>query len=163
MRYRASIFLVCAAATPTALAASSGTAQQRASFEQFKADYGVRYPSEREEAYRLSVFVQTLATIDEQNADPNDHAEYGITAFADRTDAEMRMKCGGPKKQPAESAVEPVVGAGNHSWDGTCYAGKRAELAHLCNGTLPDAFDWTLLGAVTPIKDQGEWGIHIGL
>ena len=54
MRYRASIFLVCAAATPTALAASSGTAQQRASFEQFKASAREKRLTLREYAHDAS-------------------------------------------------------------------------------------------------------------
>ena len=125
-------------------------------FESFKVEHSVSYATAEEEAFRFRAFEKTLVRIAEMNADPNDPAEYGVTRWADRTETELRAKCGSSKAQKKRTTAAQAPSA--HAWDGTCYAGVRPELAHLCNGTLPDAFDWTEHGAVTPIKDQGSCG-----
>ena len=63
-------------------------------FEQFKHTYGVVYSSQTEEASRYQTFLRTLTTIAQMNAEPNDHAVYGVTRWADRTPKELRKKSG---------------------------------------------------------------------
>lgn len=126
-------------------------------FAQYKREYGVVYASPAEEASRYLTFVRTLSTIAEMNAEPTDHAVYGVTKWADRTPKELREKAGKRHRPSAASSTMTGI-AGSHAWDGTCYAGKRPEFAHVCNATLPDSWDWSEHGAVTPIKDQGKCG-----
>ena len=76
-------------------------------FEQFKKTYGVVYASPAEEASRYETFLHTLTTIAEMNAEPTDHAVYGVTKWADRTPKELREKSG--KRHRAESTNDTII------------------------------------------------------
>ncbi len=128
-------------------------------FASFKEKYSKTYDHDREEEWRFGVFCDNLKRIEQDNADSEDGAEYGITRWTDRTHEELRLKCGGTCVGPNCTRLTARRGVkGNaHAWDGTCYAKPR--FPELCtNNTLPEEFDWTAKGAVTAIKDQGNCG-----
>lgn len=124
-------------------------------FESFKSKFMKVYATAEEEQYRFGVFKTGLVRIAERNADPDDHAQYGVTRWADMSDAERHLKCGGSKWSANRTRVDLSASVA-HQWDGTCYASKR--FPDQCTAAIPDSFDWTASGAVGPIKDQGKCG-----
>ena len=81
-----------------------------------------------------------------------------MTRAADRMADELAGKCGATRS--ADGAVltkRARVRAHPHAWDGTCYASKRFA-ANCVMSKLPESYDWSALGATTPIKDQGDCG-----
>jgi len=117
-------------------------------FEQFKKDHGRSYESLEEERFRLSIFVQNLEQATLLNANPNDGAEYGITKFMDLTEEEFKARLGYKKSNVTTPGTLP-------KWDGkTCYTCKRFPNLE----QIPAQLDWTSLGAVNKVKDQGQCG-----
>lgn len=113
----------------------------------FKKDFNKTYETVREESFRLSVFVQNLKRAEDFNSDPNDKAEYGVTKFMDLTEKEFKAMLGYEKSHVMADALP--------KWDGkTCYSCKK--FPNLAD--IPASLDWTRLGAVNPIKDQGQCG-----
>merc|ERR1711924_86299 len=127
-------------------------------FAEFKARYAKIYENAAEEHYRFGVFSATLRRIAEDNASPEDGAEYGVTRWSDRTYEELRSKCGGTCTGPNCTRVTGRRGVWGrqHAWDGTCYVKPR--FPEQCSMALPDEFDWTLKSAVVGVKDQGHCG-----
>jgi cathepsin F len=137
--------------------AQDNEAQDRLHFEDFKQTYGRTYESVDQEEYRFGIFRATLRRIAQNNADPEDGAEYGVTRWSDRTSNELRTRCGGScvGSNCTRVTARRGVTAKAHAWDGTCYVKPR--FPEMCD-VVPDELDWTTMGAVTKIKDQGECG-----
>jgi cysteine peptidase B len=136
------------------------SAEGRLAFAEFKTLHSRAYPGAAEEARRYAIFLANLRQIDELNADLTDTAEYGVGKFADYLPEEMPRarapltRTRGPRRlDEAEGECSDPLGC---HYAGQCYAGRRFPA--FCNGSLPDHIDWTELGAVTPVKDQGDCG-----
>lgn len=141
-----------------AVVSQVGAQSNQDQFAAFKEQFGRHYIDETEEGYRFGVFKDNLRRIDEDNANPEDGAEYGVTRWADRTYQENRLRCGGTCVGPNCTRITPRRGVKgkSHAWDGTCYA--KVRFPAMCNSTLSKEMDWTTKGAVTGVKDQGECG-----
>jgi len=109
-------------------------------WEDFKLKYNVNYLGQEEHDHRFGIFKANLERIAEYQA-KDTGAQYGVTKFADLTRDEFRTKVLGlhPKQRN-------LVGDDDrHTYKPT-------------NTTIPASFDWRTLGAVTPVKNQGQCG-----
>lgn len=120
-------------------------------FEDWEREYGRTYRSAAERAERRGVFERRLAEVARHNADPASSYKRGVTAFADRTDAERRLPRGVDKHLAFRagrggSAPPPSL------IDGTPEAIPLEKLA--------SSVDWTKHQppVVTPVKNQGQCG-----
>jgi len=125
--------LLCAASTVSGLSDDAKEFLVRKQFEEFKNKYGKTYPTAEEEAYRLSVFKQSLERVAKK-----DKSIFGITKFSDLTPQEFRQ--GYLTYRP--SGVDP----------------SRKVTQPSNKYSTPTSFDWRSYGAVTPVKDQGYCG-----
>lgn len=73
------------------------TTDLQALFEEFKVMYGINYATKREEALRFKNFMGFMSKIDERNANVmalGGNVIHGVTAFADLSEDEMKLKRG---------------------------------------------------------------------
>eukprot|EP01047_Picozoa_sp_COSAG01_P032878 COSAG01_NODE_2395_length_7772_cov_6.326860_2_plen_364_part_00 len=133
----------------------SSSTRKRAVFDAFKATYGREYTAQEDER-RFAIFQRNVQLIEELNADLSDHAEYAVGKFADREPHELPRRRRQPQKE--DECTDPLkcLWGGAKGKPGPCYVGRRFPA--FCNGTLPSHLDWTQLGAVTGVKDQGDCG-----
>jgi len=111
----------------------------RALFEQFKLDYGKSYPTPQEEEFRFGVFMTNLKLAELRNQVGTE--EHGVTKFMDLTVEEFKNFLGfNPKLRSELPVVEPPTGTA------PMYCANSTD----CN--------YAQLGAVTPVKDQGQCG-----
>ena len=111
------------------------TAEEQQFFK-FIAQYGRTYGTKAEYDYRLAVFTQRLAEIEEHNSQNGMTSTVGINKFSDWTTEEIK-RLNGLKKQQTQPE-------------------DRTEAFSTEN--LADEIDWRSLGGVTPVKDQGQCG-----
>jgi cathepsin F len=112
-------------------------------FTDFIKEYNKAYDTVEEWTNRFNIFKENLARIDELNRMANGDAVYGINQFADMTPEEFgKYPCGGVLNDLPELDIaintEPRI---------------IPEVRD-----VPDEFDWTQKGAVTPVKNQGSCG-----
>ena len=107
-------------------------------FEKWVGDFGKVYKSDTEKLNRFEVFKTNFQFIESMKNQPGLTYTVGLNQFADLTNSEFLAKYAtltlskGQKKS-------------------TSY--KHANLT-----SVPTSIDWRSLGAVTPIKDQGQCG-----
>lgn len=109
-------------------------------FTAWKAKFNKKY-SEKEEAYRLSIWLNNLLFVKAHNAKYEAGLEsYNVemNQFADMDSEEFGAKY--LIKFPTDSVTSQCTG-------------QQAPTV-----SLPDEVDWTTKGAVTPIKNQGQCG-----
>lgn len=104
-------------------------------FKSWQAVHNKHYACPREFAYRLSVFYKHYLEVEEHKKTPSTWT-MGLNFMCDLTVEEAKAKYFGLKKSDAP---------------------KDVELSHL-EGTPSNNIDWTQLGAVTPVKNQGQCG-----
>ncbi|KAF6772217.1 hypothetical protein AHF37_08915 [Paragonimus kellicotti] len=108
-------------------------------YEQFKQNYDKQY-SHEEDHIRFRIFNQNRITAQIYQILAGPDVEFGITRFSDLTAEEFRRFYTG-------MVFEEVAPFTN------------SELETNYNPvSLPSEFDWRKLGAVTPVKDQGQCG-----
>lgn len=111
-------------------------------FDKFKTRHNRTYQSSLEHEMRFRIFKNNLFKIEQLNKYEQGTAKYGITHFADMTSAEYRARTG---------LVMPREGDDvNHIRNPIADIDEHME--------LPEAFDWRDLGAVSPVKNQGNCG-----
>ena len=159
-----SIAVLSALSAAGAAAASPTTAAT--SFSTWRTARGKTYPSAAEAARREAIFNDNARIVAELNADPTDMASYELGKFADMLPSEIPRS---PKRRQENDGEEATLtaaaaaGSPNECTDpfgcvytGICYSCKRFPA--FGTGPLPTHIDWTELGAVTPVKDQGKCG-----
>jgi C1A family cysteine protease len=109
------------------------------SFEEFKKKHGYQYDTEHEHRHRMKVFRNNVRYVNTRNRASLPY-KMRINKFADRTDDELRVL------------------RGKHYTEG--YNGGLPFPKELKSGiqAIPDTIDWRIMGAVTPVKDQGICG-----
>ncbi|EGB03341.1 hypothetical protein AURANDRAFT_15921, partial [Aureococcus anophagefferens] len=97
-------------------------------FDAWAADFSRAYATADERAERYAHFKKNLAEVDRLNG-AHPYALFGLTRFADRSDAERSTR-----------------------------RSRRAALADMVAALpgSPTKFDWRALGAVTDVKDTGD-------
>ncbi len=131
-------------------------------FSEWRASRGKTYSSAAEATRREAIFNDNARIVAELNADSSDMAEYGLGKFADMMPSEIPRL---PKRRQESWVDAEMVEATSLDectdplgcvWGGACYSCKRFPA--FGTGPLPTHIDWTELGAVTPVKDQGKCG-----
>lgn len=120
---------------------SKGEDHARHLFAKFKLKHNRDYQSTLEHEMRFRIFKNNLFKIEQLNKYEQGTAKYGITHFADMTSAEYRQRTG---------LVVPRDEDRNH------VGNPMAKIDE--NTKLPASFDWRQLGAVSPVKNQGNCG-----
>jgi C1A family cysteine protease len=105
-------------------------------FELFKTMYNKQYSTAAEEVMRLDNFKKSLARVAHKNFLHGSNV-FGINKFSDMSVDEFKATI--LKSKPVHRPHHRVM-----------------EITEV--GELPTAFDWAPLGAVTPVKDQGQCG-----
>jgi len=109
----------------------------REAFNRWRLQHKLNFKTPQELDYRLSVFSKTLKQIEIENASQSDYV-MGLNKFSHLTDEEFIAKYAG-LNLPADHERDIRVQESN---------GVEA----------PTRIDWRELGAVNPIKDQGQCG-----
>ncbi|KAJ3696703.1 hypothetical protein LUZ61_000408 [Rhynchospora tenuis] len=107
-------------------------------FEKWAGDFDKVYKSDAEKLQRFEVFKANLQFIESMKNQPELTYTVGLNQFADLTNSEFVAKYATltlPKKQK-----------------------RSTSHTHANLTSVPSSIDWRSLGAVTPIKDQGQCG-----
>ena len=128
-----------AAVTLYSLSSSPANAEANA-FDLWKLKFNKKY-SEKEESYRLGVWLKNLAYVEAHNV----RFEAGLESF----DLEMNEFA---DMDSEEFGAKYLISFPTDSATSKCTGPQASTLS------LPDEVDWTTKGAVTPIKNQGQCG-----
>jgi len=96
---------------------------------------------------RYSIFKENLRRIASQNNNSK-HATFGINKFSDLTAAEFKDRYLIKKSIPAQALATSCLVNGI----------EAPTFSKAILKDLPDEWDWSQKGVVTPVKDQGECG-----
>jgi len=112
-------------------------------FAVWKSNFNVSYATDIEEGHRFQIFTQKLDYIEARNAE--DTAVYAPDELADRTRDEFKLLRVG-----SGARVQSCLQSGPPS--------RSAQNIHDVLAASGTDIDWTTKGAVTPIKNQGQFG-----
>ncbi len=115
-------------------------ALQLATFEEFCARFGKSYEDPTEAAYRAGIYATNLARINAHNIKGESYT-LGVNQFTDMTADEWRAATRG-RRAAKPSTMTPTTVA-------------PEILAHVA--ALPASVDWRTKGAVTKVKNQGQY------
>jgi len=104
-------------------------------FIKYVAEYGKSYGTKAEFAFRQAQFAQTLAKLENHNAQNGGMSTVGVNHMADWTTSEYKKLLGYKHELKAT---------------------QNATL--LDESNLADSVNWVTKGAVTPVKNQGQCG-----
>jgi len=110
---------------------------QDAAWTQWKMQFGRTYGTSAEESYRKGVFVDNYNLVQTSNENPEHTFVLKLNKFGDLTGEEFKAQYTGLKK------------AGLRSHNAKPYTGVKGIVADV---------DWTQLGGVNAVKDQGACG-----
>ncbi|XP_062102983.1 senescence-specific cysteine protease SAG39-like [Humulus lupulus] len=124
--------------------ASARTLEDRAvsmydRYRAWKGHHGRVYKDINEEKKRFEIFKRNVARIDDFNWASNKPYKLGVNQFADLTNEEF-----GASRNRYKAHV--------------CDSTRTASFRYENVTALPSSLDWRKLGAVTPVKDQGDCG-----
>lgn len=126
-------------------AAFASQVEDKAIFDKWKVEYGRVYETSDEEAYRFDIFQNKLRDYEYRTS--HDSAVFGPGQFSDMTEKEFRALVGGTVRDDCLQAN----GNSTHS-----PSMEQARAIIEANGG--DDIDWRTKGAVTPVKNQGQYG-----
>jgi len=112
-------------------------------FAVWKSNFNVSYATENEELHRFQIFRQKMDYIETRNAE--DTAVYAPDELADRTRDEFKLLRVG-----SGARVQSCLQSGPPS--------RSAQNIHDVLAASGTDIDWSTKGAVTPIKNQGQYG-----
>uniref|UniRef100_A0A7S1EYP4 Uncharacterized protein n=1 Tax=Noctiluca scintillans TaxID=2966 RepID=A0A7S1EYP4_NOCSC len=125
--------------SPLPLTLLALTANSSTLWESWKLHFG-QQPTALDESIRYHNFLANLRFITEENLKSH-HCKFGVNEFTSLTHEEFVAQHMG-FREPAQFFGN-LPSMGNHSWNGD---------------VLPTSVDWVELGAVTPVKNQGQCG-----
>lgn len=123
---------------------SADSSEDKAVWESWKIEYSRVYENAPEEAKRFKIFQQNLRDYEARTA--NDTAIYGPDQFSDITKYEFKKKVGG-------TMPEDCLQSKNNKPRWTA-----EEIQAIIAENGDDTIDWRTKGAVTPVKNQGQYG-----
>jgi len=112
-------------------------------FDDFKDKHGKTYPTDMEHKERLHIFRQNFRYVHSVNRRGLSY-RVAVNHLADKSSEEIKVLSG---KLRSSSTPTPNNG---QPFQMSKYTQKQRA--------LPDSFDWRILGAVSPVKDQGVCG-----
>lgn len=115
----------------------------REAFEAWKIEYNRKYESNVEESKRFKIFQSKLRYYEARTA--NDTAVFGPGQFSDLTFSEFKARVGG-------TMPEDCLQSGANS------SLTTEEINTILKANGDDTIDWRTKGAVTPVKNQGQYG-----
>ncbi|KAL4237142.1 hypothetical protein ACF0H5_005522 [Mactra antiquata] len=107
-------------------------------FEQFKKTHKPVYQHDKEHAQRLHNFRQNLRFIHSKNRQGLSY-RLSVNHLADKSSAELKMR-NGYRHTPGDHGAQVF------------------DKSSVDPRDVPDSLDWRIIGAVTPVKDQGVCG-----
>ncbi|GAA0152785.1 cysteine protease [Lithospermum erythrorhizon] len=111
-------------------------------YESWLVNHGKTFNAIGEKDKRFEIFKDNLRYIDEQNNVPNRSYKLGLNRFADLTIEEYKNGYLGAKPD-AKRRLKKM---------------KSDRYAPKVGDSLPESVDWRTVGAVAPVKDQGNCG-----
>lgn len=113
-------------------------------FEQWLVKHGRVYNDAAEEGKRFQIFKENVKYIDSNNANSGKTYKLGLNAFTDLTNEEFKAIRNGYKPKSSRISFSSL---------------KRSfKYENVSLAAVPATMDWRKLGAVTPVKDQGQCG-----
>lgn len=109
-------------------------------FSDFVRDHSKEYNTVHEYFARKDIFENNKRMIERHNAHGQNKFSLAVNKFADWTWDEFKNNMVGPGRP------QGLLGA------------RRQPICELPDKNLPSSFDWTVGGAVTPVKNQGACG-----
>jgi C1A family cysteine protease len=116
-----------------AAAAAQISDQVEIAYLQFIEHHGKSYATSDEYNFRLAIFNETQAKINEHNSENDGHV-LGHNQFSDMTQAEFKKHLG--LRRNMNSQRYPLT----------------------IDSDIPASIDWRTLGAVNPVRNQGQCG-----
>ncbi|GAB2298599.1 hypothetical protein Dimus_032665 [Dionaea muscipula] len=135
----------CRGSSSRLLTSSEPPASMRARHEQWMAQYGRTYKSDAEKELRFKIFKENVERIEASNKLDRSF-KLDVNAFADLTNEEFRASHTGYKRSLALAKSKLSKSSSSSSF-------KYENFTVVAN-----TLDWRTVGAVTPVKDQGQCG-----
>ncbi|EAR97208.1 papain family cysteine protease (macronuclear) [Tetrahymena thermophila SB210] len=114
----------------------------KSEFENFKNRYNLEFNDIQEEQYRLFVFHENFKQIELDNMNSDNGFISGINKFSHLTKEEFKAKYLNRPQRPASEMKTNSILSSQQKTD----------------EKLPESVDWRKLGAVSPVRDQGNCG-----
>ena len=115
------------------------------SFVSFQSRFKKIYPSETELQKRFQIFKENVITIFQHNLEKKENYTMGINQFTDMTSTEF-------EKNVIHSGFISTTESPSLRGKSKCSQYSYQQIK------VPSSIDWRELGAVTPVKDQGQCG-----